>query len=193
MTVAEPRRRPGGRSARVKAAVLDATIDELVASGYGGLTIAKVATRAGVHRTAVYRRWPTPGALLAAALLDSSADGEMPDTGTLAGDLLGLAATAPRGQGSVNDLKRAAAVTRALDAAGDDPEVASARRALWDRRLAMVEQAVARAEARGEIRRGIDPALILDVLFGAFHTRVVARGERFTAQFATDLLAMILR
>ena len=43
------RRRPGGRSARVRAAVLQATVDVLAESGLMGLSIGQVAARAGIH------------------------------------------------------------------------------------------------------------------------------------------------
>jgi AcrR family transcriptional regulator len=193
MTSAPVQRRPGGRSARVRAAVIEATLDELTATGYAGLSIARVAARAGVNKTSVYRRWPNKGLLLADALLAGSADLDPPDTGALGTDLYALMATAPPATKPEARLARAVAITRALDAAGSDPDVVAARDALWQRRLRLVRAAVARAEARGEIRSGIDPDLVLDVLFGAFHTRVVARGEPFTPQFAADLLQLVLR
>ena len=63
-------RRPGGRSARVRSAVLAATLEVLVETGYDGMTVDAVAARAGVHKTTVYRRWPTKAALVAAAAAD---------------------------------------------------------------------------------------------------------------------------
>jgi AcrR family transcriptional regulator len=187
------RARPGGRSARVQAAVLDATLDELTDHGYDALSIAKVATRAGVHKTAVYRRWPSKGSLLAAALLDGSTELAFPDTGSLVGDLLALNITGPQADTTPDRLARGIAVTRALDAAGADPDVAKARSVLWDRRLAVVRHAVEQAKDRGEIAAEVDADLILDVIFGAFHTRVVARGEPFTPEFGRKVLGLFLQ
>ncbi|MFD0479734.1 TetR/AcrR family transcriptional regulator [Nonomuraea thailandensis] len=46
----------------MRAAVLEATQDELVERGFHGLTMDQVAARAGVGKTTVYRRWgSTPG------------------------------------------------------------------------------------------------------------------------------------
>ncbi|MCF3963657.1 TetR/AcrR family transcriptional regulator [Streptomyces fuscigenes] len=85
-------RRPGGRSARVRAAVHAAVVDLLAAEGGGeGLTLPLVAARAGVHATTLYRRWGSVAELLGdvASSRFSGADGELvvPDTGSLRGDL----------------------------------------------------------------------------------------------------------
>src|SRR5438445_13559594 len=69
----DSKRRPGGRSARVRQAVLDAAFAELGEKGYGGLSIEAVAQRSGVAKTTVYRRWPTRDELVDDAL-DSRSD-----------------------------------------------------------------------------------------------------------------------
>src|SRR5690242_17540761 len=85
------RRRPGGRTARIRAQVLDAVLAELGEHGYDGLTMDAVAARADVHRTTVYRRWGDVGGLLA-DVLDAAGDDDWqpPDTGSLEADLAAL-------------------------------------------------------------------------------------------------------
>src|SRR6476646_9810011 len=61
------RPRPGGRSARVRAAVLDATIALLREEG-DAFGIPQVAARAGVHETSIYRRWGSREALIVEAV-----------------------------------------------------------------------------------------------------------------------------
>jgi DNA-binding transcriptional regulator YbjK len=51
--------RTGGRSARVREAILAATFRELIDSGYAAMSVEAVAARAGVNKTTIYRRWPT--------------------------------------------------------------------------------------------------------------------------------------
>ncbi|MEV3975004.1 helix-turn-helix domain-containing protein [Streptomyces sp. NPDC050698] len=51
--------RPGGRSARVRKAVLAATAAELSERGFAAMTIEDIAARSGVHKTTIYRRWST--------------------------------------------------------------------------------------------------------------------------------------
>ena len=83
-----PRQRPGGRSARVRAAVHRAVGDLLAEGPAEALTIPVVAARAGVHPTTVYRRWPSLAELLAdVAASRFSGDIVVPDTGSLRGDL----------------------------------------------------------------------------------------------------------
>src|SRR5664280_783734 len=88
----EPRRRPGGRSARVRAAVLEATLDQLAESGYDGLSFEAVAVRAGVHKTTLYRRWSDRTDLVLDAMLElSSQTVPVPDFGSVRADLLAIA------------------------------------------------------------------------------------------------------
>jgi AcrR family transcriptional regulator len=91
----EVRRRPGGRSARVVAAVHEAVDALLIDCGPGGFTVADIARRAGVNPTSIYRRWGSLEAVIldveAARLSDIS---PLPDTGTLRGDLLAYARSA---------------------------------------------------------------------------------------------------
>lgn len=80
--------RPGGRSARVRAAVHRAVKELVAGEPSEALTIPVVAARAGVHATTVYRRWGSVGDLLADVMTSRfSGDFVVPDTGSLRGDL----------------------------------------------------------------------------------------------------------
>ncbi|GHF70825.1 TetR family transcriptional regulator [Streptomyces mashuensis] len=75
--------RPGGRSARVRAAVHRAVVDLVQEAGADKVTIPAVARRAGVNPSSVYRRWGTASALLA----DVAARRQDEETPELVGDL----------------------------------------------------------------------------------------------------------
>jgi AcrR family transcriptional regulator len=186
-----PRRRTGGRSARVRAAVLGAALDELVERGCAGMTVQGVATRAAVNKTSVYRRWGTKAALLADALLSSAGVVVPPDTGALRTDLFALWRTAPRGR-ERGDLSRTVAVSRALTAS-PDPEVAEVHRLLWQQRLELVHTAVDRAVARRELPAGADPELLLDLLVGPFQSRVISRGAQPDPVFFAHVMEAAVR
>ena len=50
--------------------ILSATRELLDQFGYAALTVDLVSDRTGIAKTTIYRRWPTRGALLAAAIDD---------------------------------------------------------------------------------------------------------------------------
>jgi len=73
-------------------ALLDAAWAELRATGYASLTMEAVAERAGTSRAVLYRRWPSRAALVIAAMRRHRPmlSGDVPDTGSLRGDVLAL-------------------------------------------------------------------------------------------------------
>src|SRR4051812_26962749 len=88
-------RRPGRKRDHSRdAVILDATLAVLAEQGYDRMTIDAVAERAGAARATVYRRWPTKAGLVIAAVSRmSSGDvdaANLPDTGTLRGDLTAM-------------------------------------------------------------------------------------------------------
>ncbi|MFI9059469.1 TetR/AcrR family transcriptional regulator [Streptomyces anulatus] len=156
-TATPPDRRPGGRTARVRAQVLEAVRAELGEHGYEGLTMEGVAARSGVHRTTVYRRWEDVGGLLA-DVLDAAGedDWEPADTGSLRGDLTAL-----------NDEIQESLVVRpsipqALMAASfRSARAADAQQRLWEDRYARCEIIVERAVERGELPSHTDARRLL--------------------------------
>jgi AcrR family transcriptional regulator len=122
--------RPGGRSARVQAAVFEATAELLRGPDWSRITMAKVAERAGVTSTTVYRRWGSLENLVGAVANATVSDrAPLADTGTLAGDIRAHSVTL------VNDLtgENRRFLLRALMIAGNDAEDGSGQRALVGR------------------------------------------------------------
>ena len=65
-----------------------ATLELLADRGVAGMSIEEVASRAGVGKATIYRRWSSKGALaLDAFLAEFRQQQPLPDTGTLRGDL----------------------------------------------------------------------------------------------------------
>jgi AcrR family transcriptional regulator len=140
------------RGAVLEQAILRAALDELMASGYAGLTMDRVARRAGTNKNAIYRRWPNRAALGIAAYRQLVATAPpLPDTGRLRSDALELLRRANSTWSSP-----LGGILRALLAgARDDPQLlaqiqenaADGSSAAW---LAVLERAVGRGEARVE-------------------------------------------
>jgi AcrR family transcriptional regulator len=80
------------RGAVLEDAILDAAWDELAAVGYGRVTMAGIAARAGTNKAALYRRWPNRTELLAAAIDRRVVplSGQPVNTGSLRGDAIAV-------------------------------------------------------------------------------------------------------
>jgi AcrR family transcriptional regulator len=72
--------------------ILNAALDVLAESGYDGMTIDMVAARAKAGKATVYRRWASKGELVvdAIACMKQGSLDQLPDTGTLRGDLVAM-------------------------------------------------------------------------------------------------------
>lgn len=176
--------KPQRRGAKVVKAVLDATVQELGRQGFAGLSVEDVATRAGVNKTTVYRRWPTKSELVRAALLAANvATGELPNTGDVYGDLL----EHTRG---LRD-RLASPVGRSIFIAllADDPAVASLAEELRRHGEARMRKILRRAIQRGELPRGLDMDLVGDVIFSQLQFRVLfVREATLSDQFLRKVI-----
>jgi AcrR family transcriptional regulator len=191
MAVTDPKakaRRTGGRSARVRAAVLRATLDALLAGGTDDLTIRDVAQRAGVHETSVYRRWGTRANLILDAVLgEVQAAVPVPDTGSLRGDLLALLSaiaafiTTPLGQ-----------VLLRLALRDDLPEDRDVRQRFWAERFTTGRTVLQRAQARGELRPGTNSQLTIETLLGALYVRLLLTREPIDDALIEQLAELML-
>lgn len=152
----------GGRSEGIVRRVLEAAIDELARSGFAGLRIEAVATRAGVNKTTVYRRWPTRPALLRAVVEHLRAplrEQPLPDTGRIDDDLIAA-------------FGRRAAVARGVEGRAwarllgerHDPALAAIVDAAVAERGAQWRAMVTRAIDRDELPADTEPQLVLDMI-----------------------------
>ena len=186
-------RRPDHRSRRassdVEEAILAATLEVFDEAGFEGLTVEKVAARAGAAKTAVYRRWPSKVPLVVDALTRSLREIEVPDTGDLQTDMIRLwDSAAGSGQRSVEPLLPV--VTSYLG--GDDELMAQLRERYFRPRLQALHSVMARAVARGEIRADADPGLAFDLLFGPLAYRWL-RGSPPDAETITRIVGLALQ
>ena len=184
------RRRPGGRSARVRAAAIDATLAELAERGYSALSLESVARRAGVHKTTLYRRWRTREELVLEAMLARAGEHiSVPDTGSLRGDLLTLARTAAANAAS----PEVAAMARAVVAESPhDDRLAAANRHFWAERLALDGAIVERAIERGEVAAGTDPVRVIEAVIGPIHLRLLLTGEPVERSFLEAIVDVVV-
>ena len=181
-------RRTGGRSARVRAAVLRATLDLLLAGSADDLSIRDVAQRAGVHETSIYRRWGTRANLiLDAALSEIQAAVPPPDTGSLRGDLNALVASIAAFVSTPTGL-----ALLHLAVKDDLPEEHGVRERFWAERFTIGQQVLQRAEARGQLRPGLDYRLINETLIGALFVRLLLTREPVDGAVTEHIVDLVL-
>lgn len=185
--MSEPR--PNGRSARVRAAVLEATLDELATGGVHDFSVEAVAIRAGVHKTSIYRRWGRPTALIADAINGLSVDhSPQPDLGSLRADLF---AYADRFRKAADD--RAMAVSAAIEtAAALDADIARIYLELLEHRVQALTSILERARDRGELDREVDPRMLLTMLFGALGLLTRLWNVRLTRRLVATVVGVIV-
>jgi AcrR family transcriptional regulator len=177
------------RGEPIVARVLEATIEELALSGYAGLTLERVATRAGVNRTTIFRRWPTRAELVRAAI--QRATGALSfdwDTGSLRGDLRVLIERAGEtmlGPGMLGFLQ-------VMLGAREDPELLGLAAEAESAKLAAVLAFFVRAELRGELRPDLDKPLFLDDLMGLLIVKLVFHRQPVTPEFVERLLDHVI-
>ncbi|MGW0464167.1 TetR/AcrR family transcriptional regulator [Streptomyces sp. NPDC003027] len=167
--------RPGGRTAKVRAAVLEATEEALASTGFHALNMDRIAASAGVGKTTVYRRWGSPVGLVADLLRDM-ADRSLPaaDTGTLAGD---LRANAELVRETLTDPRMGAVFRAVIAAAACDEECAAALNGFYRARLEEWAPVVDRAAARGEVPAGTDGLELLRAVSAPLYYRFVVTRE----------------
>lgn len=156
--------------------ILEITLALLIELGYHKLTLDAVAREARASKATLYRRWESKPALVIDALIKAKdmPDPELPNTGTLRGDLIGTFCGA---HGIANS--RATEVLGAvLTAVSTDDEFARLfRERFIAPKLAVTEAIYAQAIGRGEIPADIDLEIIGPALAGVILHRAYLMGN----------------
>ncbi|MCF6387203.1 TetR/AcrR family transcriptional regulator [Mycobacterium sp. MBM] len=167
--------RTGGRSARIRTAILTATFEELVDGGYATLSVDAIARRAGVNKTTVYRRWPTLDDLLLDALKSWSVEAvPVPDTGSIDADLRALGSELADALNTGAGRQIAAYV---LTAGLKSPGLSEATRRYFDHQAVRATPVVTRAIARGELPGACDANQLLTTFRAPLFYRMVTTGD----------------
>ncbi|MEW2122683.1 TetR/AcrR family transcriptional regulator [Streptomyces sp. NPDC007259] len=174
--------RPGGRTARVREAVLRAAGDALAEHGFDRLDLADVARRAEVGKTTVYRRWSSPTGLIA-DLLDDMAEQSSPRarTGSLEGD---LRANARLVLETLTDPRQGALFRSVIAAATCDPRTAQALHRFYAIRVEEWAGCVTEAVERGELPAGTDAHEVVRAVSAPLYYRLLASGDPLDAAAA---------
>lgn len=158
------------RDPRIDAAILRAAADLLVQIGYSNLTMAAVAERAGTTKTALYRRWSSRAELVHEAAFPAAPTAIEAPPGDIAADIRAMVAAA-------RDVFASPVVRAALPGLISDMTADADLNARVMNRFAGVFSAVrdrmADAVRRGEVKPGVDPDRLVEVIGGATLLRML--------------------
>src|SRR6201987_572304 len=180
-------KRPPGRprSEEARQAILRTTLKILGKKGFSDFKIEEVAARASVGKATVYRWWPNKGALIADAFASSTTRRlRCPDTGSVYADI----SQQIRQLIKIFRSRRGRIVSAILAAGQNDKDLIEAfrERFLWPRRREAYAT-LRRGIERGELRRDLDPDLLLHSLYGPIYMRFLIQHDRLTPEFVDRL------
>ncbi|MET0190117.1 MAG: TetR/AcrR family transcriptional regulator [Pseudonocardia sediminis] len=192
----EPTRRaPAGAAVLqtgVTDAITEAVLDELAEGGIGRLSMEAVARRAGVGKSALYRRWSSRDAMVVAVVSGFSVPrAATTDTGSLRGDVRAMLAglqewlTHPRFAAILPDL---------VAEQGRRPELAAAvAEAVGEPRREHGAAVLRRGIERGELAPDVDRELALDLLAAPIYWRHSVRRAAAGPEYLDALTDLVLR
>ncbi|GAA0668608.1 TetR/AcrR family transcriptional regulator [Kitasatospora atroaurantiaca] len=194
---APPRGKGRPRSAAADRAILDATREALAELGWGGLTMGHVATRAGVAKTTLYRRWPSKNELVVDAVASLFDELEMADLGSLRAD---IEAVVGQFAGLLARPETQAALLALFAEGTRDPLLRRRiRERIVDPQKHLVRLGRAQAQQRGELRPDRDAAtaceeidIIFDTIAGTVEHRMLVSGEPVTPEWIHRFTTLLL-
>ncbi|MEV2238210.1 TetR/AcrR family transcriptional regulator [Micromonospora sp. NPDC049891] len=174
----------------ITTAIRRALMQELAAVGYGRLSIEAVARRAGVSKTAIYRRWNSKLDLVL-EVVAAAAGGRLPalDTGSLRGDLSLLfqvvahALRHPLASQIIPDLLAEAARNPTIDE--------TLQRVLRARQQEVAGQLITRAVRRGELPADTDPDAAVDLIVGPLYWRIAIARTPVTDSYLETMVEAV--
>ncbi|MET7399363.1 TetR-like C-terminal domain-containing protein [Dactylosporangium sp. NPDC005572] len=155
--------------------------------GWADFSIERVAAASGVHKTTIYRRWPTRESLISeAAMAHAQQAVPIPDTGSLYTD---LSAIAHELVAEFNSPAGRALLRVAVDGSANTA-LHDVRNAFFTARYALLEPLVTRAVARGEAPAGTVATAVARTLSAQFLVRLLITGEPLDPDAAAEAAAV---
>ncbi|MFB6722518.1 TetR/AcrR family transcriptional regulator [Kribbella sp. NPDC056345] len=176
------------RDTAIEGRLLAAAAEELRRGGYEALSIDRVAERAGVAKTTLYRRWASKAELVVALIASMREEIPFEPSDDPRGDLTTLVVTIAAGLSSTPT----SLIADLAAASARDPRVGESVRALWADRHGAVTAVVAKAQQAGLVLAHVAPAVLVDQLVGPLYYRLLVTGEPLTPDYARTLVLSVL-
>lgn len=184
-------RRGRPRSDRVHRAILDAARDLLIEDGFADLRLERVAARAGVGKTAIYRRWSSKEGLALELLMELAAPHiAVHETGDTRDELLASVTNALR---ALTDTAFGPVIRALLSQIAINPSLGDPfRSGVVQARRDEVARVIARGVNRGDLRADVDVEVATELLVGPVYFRLMFGGE-LTQAFAERVVDALLQ
>ena len=175
----------------VREAALDAALDELQQWGVDRFSIEGAANRAQLTPDFFRQTWGSERQLIVDALLNYTREiTEMPDTGSLHGDLSALTHCIAR---YLNDpVGRRIARMMVVDSKSYEVDVET-RAQFWATRQQAVDEILRRAEARGELRDDVRPTVVMQLVSSPLHTLALYSDRPATHDYCQAIADLVAR
>jgi AcrR family transcriptional regulator len=175
----------------VHQAILTAAREILMEEGFAAMRLEHVAARAGVGKTAIYRRWPSKQALAQDLLSQLAAPHiAVPDTDNTHDELLAVVTNPMR---AVTETDFGPVIKAMLSQIASNPTIGDPFRAtVVEARRAEVARVVERGIARGDLRRDLDVGVATELLVGPVYFRLMFGGVLDLA-FAEQIVDSVIR
>lgn len=191
--VATVKRVPAGAAVLrvdITAAIRNAVMNELAEVGYGRLSIEAVARRAGVGKTAIYRRWGNKLEMVLEIVSDVAGRSvPLPDTGSFAGDLELLMMIVSR---ALRHRIASQIIPDLMAEAARNPQIAETlQKALRLHQQSVGDKLVGQAVARGELPEGTDPDVAVDLILGPLYWRLAVARLPMSDDYLEKMIALV--
>jgi AcrR family transcriptional regulator len=191
--VATVKRAPAGAAVLrgdITAAIRNAVMNELAEVGYGRLSIEAVARRAGVGKTAIYRRWSNKLEMVLEIVSEVAGRSvPLPDTGSFEGDLALLMMIVSK---ALQHRIASQIIPDLMAEAARNPQIAETlQKALRTHQTAVGDKLVGQAVARGELPAGADPELAVDLILGPLYWRLAVARTPISDDHLEKLIAAV--
>jgi AcrR family transcriptional regulator len=177
------------RSEEAHQAILDATLELLAEVGFSALTVEGVATRAGVGKATIYRRWPSKLPLVVEAFRRLPALEEV-DTGNLVDDLNKMLRSYLQ---LFNATPLAAVLPSLVGERAHNPELSELFDPVIKTRRQPLIRALERAVQRGELPPDLSLDLAADLIVGPIAVRLFFTGGKVSPRMVGPMVDLALR
>jgi AcrR family transcriptional regulator len=178
------------RSDQAHQAILAASLEEVFAVGFRALSIDMIASKAGVGKATIYRRWPNKAAVVMDAFLAEVGPGTGFPRAARALDRIRMQMKA---QSKAFRSRYGVLIKSLLGEAQFDPELAEAFRERWIMpRRQLAREVLEEAIQQGDLRDDIDIETAIDMLYAPIYYRLQIETGPISEKYVDGVFGQVM-